>query len=202
MSYLVIDDFCPYVDEVRKSAITAGFSTWLPNKGEVGSSIYEGMGFWGDHSPMLQSLLRIMGCLIVPNAMYFRYTTPGMEPAYIHSDRMSGNHTCICYLTEHEEEYGTAFYKHIPTGLLEMPTFQQMQSEGILDQLKEDMVSRNPSNWKLVDFVRGRKNRAVIFNAPLFHSRMPIEGIGTGSEDARMIWASHFNKILPSGEFG
>lgn len=50
MSHLVIDDFCPELDQVRSSALAAGFDTWRPNKGEVGSSIYEGMGFWGDHA--------------------------------------------------------------------------------------------------------------------------------------------------------
>jgi hypothetical protein len=201
MSYLVIDDFCPQVDIVRESALAAGFSTWLPNKGEVGSSIYEGMGFWGEHAPMIRSLTNIMGCVVIPNTMYFRYTIPGMEKAYIHSDRMSGKHTCICYLTEHEEQYGTAFYKHIPTGMLEMPTFQDMQQADLFDSLKKDMVSRTPEHWELVDFVKGRKNRALIFNAPLFHSRFPLEGIGTSPKDARMVWASHFNKLLPNGEF-
>lgn len=200
MSYLVIDNFCSQVDQVRESALTAGFSTWLPNKGEVGSSVYEGMGFWGDHAPMLRSLTNVMGCIVLPNTLYFRYTLPGMEKAYIHSDRMTGNHTCICFLTEHEEKYGTAFYRHIPTGLLEMPTFQDMQDRGILDSLKEDMTSRNPDAWEMVDFVTGRKNRALIFNAPLFHSRFPLEGIGTSEQDARMIWATHFYKLLPNGE--
>jgi hypothetical protein len=49
--------------------------------------------------------------------------------------------------------------------------------------------------------VQGRKNRALIFNAPLFHSRFPLGGIGTNADDARMVWVSHFHKLGPSGEF-
>jgi hypothetical protein len=201
MSYTVIDHFCPHLDEVRKSALAAGFDTWNPNKGEVGSSVYEGMGFWGNHALMIRSLMHAIGGVAIPNTMYFRYTTPGMEKAYIHSDRESGNHTCVCYLTDHEEEYGTAFYVHKRTGLAEMPSFIQMQEMGVLEELKADMVSRDPSKWVQTDFVRGKKNRALIFNAPLFHSRFPVEGIGLSADDARMVWVSHFNKIAPNGDF-
>lgn len=201
MSYLVVDNFCPDVDAVKQSALAAGFDTWNPNKGEVGSSIYEGMGFWGNHALMVRSLINSIGSIVVPNTLYFRYTIPGMERAYIHSDRESGNHTCVCYLTEHEEEYGTAFFTHKRTGLSEMPSFLDMQKMGILEELKEDMVSRNPEKWIQTDFVRGKKNRALIFHAPLFHSRFPVEGIGSSAHDARMVWVSHFNKLAQNGDF-
>jgi len=201
MSHMVIDGFCQELEQVRASALAAGFDTWKPNKGEVGSSVYEGMGFWGDHALMVRSLMRVLGGAAIPNTMYFRYTVPGMERAYIHSDRESGNHTCVVYLTDHDEEYGTAFYRHKRTGLIEMPSFQQMADVGILDELKADMVSRDPDKWVQTDFVRGQKNRALIFDAPLFHSRLPIGGIGTNATDARMVWVSHFNKLAPNGDF-
>lgn len=198
--YLVQDDFCDNIDEVRASVIAAGVGTWKPNKGEVGSSIYEGMGFWGQHASMLRCLIGATGSIVVPNSMFFRLTNVGMEKAYIHSDRMSGAYTCIAYLSEHDEQSGTAFYKHKPTGLVEMPTFQDMADMGILESLKADMVSRNPDNWELLDFVEGKYNRAVVFDAPLFHSRYPIEGIGTTEQDGRLIWASHFYKLNGTGQ--
>lgn len=200
MSYLVVDNFCPEIEQVKASAFAAGFDTWRPNKGEVGSSVYEGMGFWGDHSLMLRSLIRVMGTAVVPNSMFFRVTNVGMERAYIHSDREAGNHTCICYMTEHEEESGTAFFKHKRTGLTAMPSFAEMQEMGIFDELKADMVSRDPDKWVQTDYVRGQYNRALIFNAPLFHSRFPLEGIGNSAETGRLIWASHFYKVGHSGE--
>lgn len=201
MSFLVYDNFCPDPDRVRQSALNAGFDTWNPNKGEVGSSVYEGMGFWGDHAIMMASLQRLMGGLVVPNTMYFRVTNAGMERAYIHSDRESGNHTCICYLTDHEEASGTAFFRHKRTGLAAMPSFAEMSEMGILEELKEDMVSRDPDKWEQLDYVRGQKNRALIFNAPMFHSRFPLEGIGSDIDSGRMVWVSHFHKLSPSGEF-
>lgn len=200
MSYLVVDNFCDDLDRVRQSAFAAGFDTWRPNRGEVGSSVYEGMGFWGDHSRMLLALTRTIGGVVVPNTMYFRVTNVGMERAYIHSDRETGNHTCVAYLTEHEEESGTAFFKHKRTGLAEMPSFQQMQDMGIAEELKADMVSRDPDKWVQTDYVRGALNRALIFRAPLFHSRFPLEGIGTNPDTGRLVWVSHFFKMSPAGE--
>lgn len=198
--YIVQDDFCDDIEEVRNSVYLAGFGTWLPNKGEVGSSKYDGMGFWGQHAPMLKSLMGVTRCVVAPNAMFFRVTNKGMEKAYIHSDRMSGAHTCIAYLSEHDEPSGTAFYKHRRTGLIEMPTFEDMQTMGILDELKQDMVSRDEDKWELLDFVEGKYNRAIVFEAPLFHSRYPVEGIGETSENGRLIWASHFYKLNGRGD--
>ena len=78
-SIRVIDDFCPEVDRVIASVHNAGFGTWNPNKGEVGSSVYDGMGFWGDHAFMLRSLAIIEGTHVLPNSMFFRVTRPDME---------------------------------------------------------------------------------------------------------------------------
>ena len=200
MGFLVVDNFCNDLERVKASAFAAGFDTWNPNKGEVGSSVYEGMGFWGDHAIMLASLMRATGGVVVPNSLFFRITNVGMEKAYIHSDRESGNHTCVCYLTDHEEDSGTAFFMHKRTGLKAMPSFQEMQDMGILDELKEDMVSRDPDKWIQLDYVRGARNRALIFPAPLFHSRFPLEGIGTDLGAGRMVWVSHYYTINPAGE--
>ncbi len=200
MSYLVIDNFCNDIDRVKASAFAAGFDTWRPNKGEVGSSVYEGMGFWGDHALMIASIMRGIGGVVIPNTMYFRVTNEGMERAYIHSDRESGNHTCVAYLTDHEEESGTAFFTHKGTGLSAMPSFSEMKNEGILEELKSDMVSRDPDKWVQTDYISGKKNRALIFSAPLFHSRFPLEGIGKDAESGRLVWVSHFHKLSPSGE--
>jgi len=197
---LIVDDFCPDIALVVASAKAAGFSTWLPNKGQVGSSVYDGMGFWGQHALMLAPIMAAVENVIVPNTMFFRVTNVGTEQAYIHSDRESGAYTCIVYCSEHEEESGTAFYRHIPTGLTEMPSFAEMKAEGIFEQMRDDMVSRNPDNWEQIDYVEGKYNRAVIFDAPLFHSRFPLDGIGTDEKDGRLIWASHFYKLNGDGQ--
>lgn len=196
---LVVDGFCEYAEEAVASVKAAGFGTWTPSKGEIGSSVYEGMGFWGEHAALLHSIVKATGEAIIPNSMFFRYTMPSMEKAYIHSDRESGNYSCVAYLSDHDETYGTAFFKHKPTGLIHMPSIAEMREEGMLEELGRDMVSRDPDKWEQVGFVEGAYNRAVIFKAPLFHSRFPVEGIGSSEEDARLVWASHFFMMDKNG---
>lgn len=198
----VVDNFLPDYDVeiLLNSAKEAGFDTWLPNEGEVGSSIYDGMGFWGEHSLALRALILAENRMVLPNSMFFRITNEGMEKAYIHSDREAGAHTCVLYLTEHEQPSGTAFFRHKPTGLTEMPSFAEMRDMGILAELKADMVSRDPDKWEMVGYVEGKLNRAVIFDAPLFHSRFPLEGIGEDIDSGRAVWVSHFYHIDSSGD--
>lgn len=198
-NYIVVDNFCDAPEVVIDSVHSAGFGTWLPNKGQVGSSIYEGMGFWGHHALLLAPITAAVGCVIVPNSMFFRVTNVDMEKAYIHSDREGGAYTAVVYLSEHDEPYGTAFYRHKRTGLLRMPSFAEMDKMGILEEVKADMVSRDPDKWEQVAEVEGKFNRALIFEAPLFHSRFPVTGIGDNEKSGRLVWVSHFYKLAGDG---
>lgn len=200
MSYIVVDDFCDRVDEVIESANAGGYGTWRPKKGLVGSSIYDGMGWSGHHALLVSRLMMAVGGVIVPNSMFFRVTNEGMEKAYIHSDRQTGNYTCVLYLSDHDTPSGTAFFKHKPTGLTDMPSFAEMMENGTFEQLRDDMVSRDPDKWEMLDVVEGKKNRALIFDAPMFHSRFPVEGIGSTEEDGRLVWVCHFYRMNGYGE--
>ncbi len=77
--------------------------------------------------------------------------------------------------------------------MIEMPTFEEMKDSGIFEKLKDDMVRGEEKDWEQTDFVRGIYNRALVFHAPLFHSRWPKNGIGETSEDGRMVWVCHFH---------
>lgn len=191
-SFLVVDNFCPCIDDVRTSALAAGFGTWRPSKGEVGSSVYEGMNFWGKHSFMLHSLMAAIGQPFFPNSMFFRVTNKSTERAYVHSDRETGSWTCISYLSKHTELSGTGFFRHRSSGLTTMPSFAEMREMGKKGKkLKHDMVHGTARQWEQLDFVRGVYNRALIFKAPLFHARIPRHGFGSTAEAGRMIWATH-----------
>lgn len=189
----ILDDFSPLIDEVRASAIASGFGTWKPSKGEVGSSVYDGMNFWGKHSILLHALTRFMGTAVFPNNMFFRVTNDDTEAAYVHSDREAGDFTCIVYLSEHDEVSGTGFYRHRETGMTHMPSFAQMaQDSDAFDRLKKQMVEGLEKDWEQLDFVRGRYNRALIFDAPRFHARSPRDGFWNTVEKGRMVWVCHF----------
>lgn len=189
----IIDDFTPFVDEVRQSALESGFGTWRPSKGEAGSSIYDGMNFWGKHSLLLHALCYAMGRQVYPNSMFFRVTNEDTEAAYVHSDRESGDFTCIVYLSQHDETSGTGFYRHRETGMTHMPSFAELvQDTAGFEKLKREMVEGSNEHWEQLDFVRGLYNRAVIFDAPRFHARVPRHGFSNNAEDGRMVWACHF----------
>lgn len=199
----VIDDFSPYAAAARQSALTAGFGTWRPNKGEVGSSLYEGMGFWGKHAMMLAPLMKRIASPVVPNSMFFRVCNAATEGAYVHSDREAGDYTCVAYLSEHgDEETGTGFYRHRRTGMERMPSFEEMaQDPEEFARLKDEMVKGSEEDWERIHFVEGKFNRAVIFDAPLFHARVPRHGFSNTEEAARMVWVSHFI-VLRSDDSG
>jgi hypothetical protein len=193
MSFTVVDDFTPHAERVRSSAIASGFGTWRPNKGEVGSSVYTGMNFWGEHALMVHALGRAFGGPVIPNSMFFRVTNEDTEAAYVHSDREAGEFTAIAYLSEHDDESGTGFYRNRRTGLIRMPPFELMRADPAeFEKLKTEMVSGNEADWELLDFVRGRFNRCLMFDAPLFHSRHPKRGFGTTVDAGRMVWVCHF----------
>jgi hypothetical protein len=190
----IIDGFTPYIEAVRESALASGFGTWRPNKGEVGSSVYDGMSFWGKHSLMLHALSYCVGRPVFPNSMFFRVTNESTEGAYVHSDREAGDFTCIVYLSEHgETKSGTGFYRHRETGMTHMPSFAEMaEDKESFAKLKQEMVGGSEDHWELLDFVRGVYNRAVIFDAPRFHARSPRHGIADTAEAGRMVWVCHF----------
>jgi Family of unknown function (DUF6445) len=190
----VIDDFLPNPDRMRKSALESGFGTWRPNKGEVGSSNYDGMNFWGEHSQGLRELTDMHRCAVYPNSMFFRVCNENTEGAYIHSDREMGEYTAIVYLSKHAEQYGTGFYKHIASGRSCMESFEEMRKRPEwFAEFKQEMVEGDPLVWELLQFVAGSYNRALIFEAPLFHSRSPKHGFGKTVEDGRMVWVCHYD---------
>jgi uncharacterized protein DUF6445 len=194
LNFMVVDHFVPQPDKVRESALLSGFGTWRPNKGEVGSSVYEGMNFWGDHATLLRALAKVTQRQIFPNSMFFRVTNETTEGAYVHSDREAGDYTAIVYLSRHGEgSTGTGFYKHRETGMTHMPSFAQMSADPeFFDRFKKEMVEGSAEHWHQTRFVPGDFNRALIFEAPLFHSRIPKHGFGFSPETGRMVWVCHF----------
>jgi len=187
----IIDNFLPpcegisRAEEARQKFLAAGFGTWQPESHVAGSGIYEGMSFQGPHELFVHAIMLHLGRPIIPGSMFARITNQDTERAFVHSDRSSGAFTCIVYLSDHAEFSGTAFYRHRETGLTEMP--EEWLND---DQRKQEMVEGRDEVWERMDVVRGLFNKAVIFSAPLFHSRYPMNGISTGEN--RLIWCSHF----------
>ncbi len=187
----IIDDFCPEIDLCVESFKAAGYGTWQPNQSLIGDGKYTGMCFMGYHHYMVRALCMSQNRMIIPNTLFSKCAVEGERTAYIHSDRDQGHVTCICYLTDHDEQSGTAFYRHKKTGWREMPPLDELKKLGVLEEMAADMTDPTGAAFEQTDFVKGIKNRALIFRSPLFHSRVPKGGIGIDPSNARLIWVCH-----------
>lgn len=193
--YIIEDDFLEDPESLRFSAIQAGFGTWRPNTGEVGSSKYDGMCFWGDHATPMRQLTKVVGAPIYPGSMFFRVTNKETEAAYVHSDREAGEYTAILYLSKHaaRDGSGTGFYRNRRTGKAHMDSFAGMVGRPDFSLLRDEMVDGSDKYWEQLKFISGEYNRLLVFHAPLFHARVPKNGFGDSVEDGRMVWVCHFS---------
>ncbi len=193
---LINDNLLPIekLMEIRNGVLRAGFGTWQPAGNALfGSGKYEGMGYEGEHAPILNAITQIMGRPIFPNSMFFRVTNVNTEKRYIHSDRSKGQYTALTYLSHHPEEVsGTAFYRNLKFDLTEMPTVEEMAERNLTDELGRQMVESKEAEWERTHFVAGKFGTCLIFSAPLFHARYPENGIGLTPQDGRLIHATHF----------
>lgn len=187
-AFQVIDGFCDRADEVRASAFTGGFETITPGKGTPYESELDGMGFMGLHAPLMQGILKATGKMAVPNLMHFRLTTKNTERAVVHSDKHAGNHTAIVYLSHHAKRHGTAFWRHKETDSIELTLDNA-------PHVTDDILKGDMADWEMTDFVEGAYNRALIFRAPLFHCRYPIEEFGDEDNQGRLVWVAHYNYL-------
>lgn len=189
----MLDNFLANPDAVRSSALASGFGSWKPTKGEIGSSVYDGMNFYGDHATIIETIYKKVGMIGYPNSVLFRVTNKDTERAYVHSDNAAGDTTCIVYLSEHSDKYGTGFYKHKESDSLCMPPLHVLAKvPDVFTKLKEEINDSSEKYWEEVQFVQGAYNRAVIFKSPRYHRRFPEHGFGTNEQTGRMIWIGHF----------
>lgn len=195
----IIDDFVADPIRVRQSALESGFGSWKPSKGAIGSSVYDGMNFYGDHATILETIYKKVGFVGFPNSMLFRVTNETTERAYVHSDVTAGDTTCILYLSEHADKYGTGFYRHRETGADFMPPLAELAKyPEFLEKLKADINDSGKHLWEEVQFVEGKFNRAVVFKSHRWHRRFPEHGFGADEHSGRMIHICHFrNGTLP-----
>lgn len=187
------DTFLPDPEAMLRSCLTSGFGKWRPNKGDMGPDYFDGVNFYGDHARGVRMVARAMQQPVYPNKMFFRVTTEKTDPAVVHSDRLTGELTCLVYLSHHENS-GTEFYRHKSTGLYALPPVEYLlEHEELFTQLKKDCSGRDPEVWEKIGAVEAHWNRAVIFPSPVFHCRYPYTGFGQGEDqDGRIIWGCHF----------
>lgn len=159
---IVLDNFLKDPDAVRQSVLNCGFGTWRPSKGRSGADYYDGLGFYGDHAPIIETIYKRVGMIGYPNSMVFRVTNENTSKGVIHTDEGAGDTTCFLYLSSHVGRYGTAFY----------------------EKMNDD--------WKEIEFVNGAFNRIVVFKSNIYHQRFPLNGFGNDPVAGRLVWVGHF----------
>lgn len=195
----IFDDFIADPEKVRQSALQSGFGSWRPNKGTLGASAYDGMNFYGDHAAIIETIYKKSGFIGYPNQCLFRVTNEATESAVVHSDVGAGDTTCIVYLSQHSDKYGTGFYRNKRTGSLTMPPLAEIVKDADeFAKVKHEIDTSLPEYWEEVQFVDGRYNRAIVFKSHRFHRRFPEHGFGADENTGRMIWIGHFRDgVLP-----
>lgn len=190
---LTYDNFLANPDAVRQSAIASGFGSWRPTKGAIGSSVYDGLNYKGDHATIIETIYNKVGFIGFPNCCLFRVTNEDTERAYVHSDIGEGDTTVIVYLSQHDDKYGTGFFKNKRTGSFAMSPLSELVANPIeFETTKAEINSSTEKEWEEVEFVQGEYNRAVAFKSHRWHRRFPEHGFSKDIETGRMIWIGHF----------
>ena len=189
--YFIIDNF--YADPyfVRNLALTQDKEE--QSQGNYAGIMTNSVFFTKEHTEVFSY---IVGHPIKPSTSFngkFRFSKK--DDTYnqdIHFD--PGENNCawagVCYLTPDHEEDGTYFWKHLRTGLEEIPrSLQGLNEHGWkgVDDLKVflDTEGVDHSLWKKTLTIPYRFNRLVLFRPWMFHS--PGSAFGDTLENSRLI---------------
>lgn len=117
--------------------------------------------------------------------IFMRQSPFGVDVPHIaHHDLSMGLYSLMLYLNDNHDG-GTAFIRHKATGMSYAPEDEDFVKIAQFDQ-------NNTDKWAILNKVEMKQNRAVIFDAGLFHCAMPIGGFGEGLE-ARTVLTCFFS---------
>lgn len=117
--------------------------------------------------------------------IFMRMSPSGVHvPHIVHTDNSMGSHSLMLYMND--ADGGTGFARHKETGMHMAPESEQLLQIAIDDCNK-------PDKWIFYDQAKMRENRAVIFDASLFHCALPIGGFGETQSDARIVLTAFFS---------
>lgn len=171
------------ISEVRQQALNAVYEDWLGPD----NIVYKRIAVV-DIPEIRDRLAEIYGEVDVLG-MAFRANMNGEPPNQsIHTDVGWGTHAMVLYLTDGDS--GTAFWKHIPSGRVELPPFD---IHAFID-VRKDWTDE--SKWMIYDEIQMKYNRAALYKSQLFHSRWPFKAFGTCMEDCRLTLVCFFTPLM------
>jgi hypothetical protein len=117
--------------------------------------------------------------------MFMRRSPHGVSVPHIaHHDLSMGSYSLMLYMNDYDAG-GTAMLRHRDTGMCYAPESNDFVEIARFDQ-------NNVEKWAIYDMAYMKENRAVIFDAGLFHCAMPIGGFGRGI-DSRTVLTVFFS---------
>jgi hypothetical protein len=185
--YVVYDGFYSDPDAIRKEALSLDYVKTIKNN-------YVGQN--SNPIPKSQNTLTFINSICGLPLIYSPTGYNGFRIAYensigrshVHVDEI-GDYGGVCYLTKPEYcKGGTAFFRHIQTGLDYIPWGKAIEY-GYEDD--KDMAAKfaddtmNPDAWEIVGFVPAAYNRFVLFRSAVFHAAWP-GGFGSSYDDCRL----------------
>jgi len=187
-SLLVVDDFLPNPELVRRRALRSDFQEC-----EFQGAKYKGVGGSNQPEDIHHRISRVFGRTVCMSLMFYRTGTPGNEPTtYIHADRNCAEMAGVLYLNTPDQcRGGTAFWKHKRSGCDSIKDMILSQKFTDFDELNRD--GNDEANWEMTGLVPMKFNRFVCYPTDVFHSRYPKEGWGADLENGRLIWVCFFN---------
>lgn len=119
---------------------------------------------------------------IAGSVMFLRATLEGVDvPHQAHNDATMGDYGIILYLNRTEHcKGGTAFVRHIETGMDKNPASQAEQVIWERDTNKREA-------WEIREMVDMRPNRAFVFDTGSMHRAELPAAFGSGSRDGRLV---------------
>jgi hypothetical protein len=186
---IVVDNFLPSFEAVRAQGYASPFYDWTGFDGEVYKRI------WLGDVPGLQDAIEEHIGPVTMLGMGFRLNYNGEMPnALIHTDAGWGTHALVLYINSGPG--GTAFWQHNETGAT------RISADPVDHELlaKVEPVWNKPDEWSIRHQVSIRKNRAIIYDGSMFHSRFPFEGFGSTPYTGRLIAVAFFTPENPPAE--
>lgn len=182
---IVVDDFAPDVDAIRKRALELRYGPV-----EHDGHSYNGVGVGYD--PLIEQLIaQVMGFPVKIRIGFFRLGIASTkQTTFIHSDNGESEFAGVLYLNlPHQQHGGTAFWKHLSTDATEVP-------EDLPALLRQQLVSEglDEDKWGMEMMVGMKYNRFIAYQSACFHSRYPNHCEAKTKDEGRLVYATFFDR--------
>lgn len=130
----------------------------------------------------------------------FRLSLLGeVDDTFCHADGIYAQWAAVLYLNRHIQYGGTAFWRHVETGLDAVPNENLMKVAGFHPLKYHQWLTsetRFPAKWESSGFCGMRFNRLVTYPTSSFHSRVPgtiDKPFGNTVRDGRLVWVAFYD---------